>query len=116
MIANPKKRSKYRNKKTEVDGITFDSAKEAKRWKELQLLERAKKISGLKRQHKFPLWVNGVEIGSYVADFVYMDVEKGYATRFVVEDVKSEITREIPLYKWKKALMKAVHSIEIVEV
>ncbi|MBS6476088.1 MAG: DUF1064 domain-containing protein, partial [Clostridiales bacterium] len=41
---------KYRSKKTTVDGITFDSRREAARWQELKLLERAGSITELERQ------------------------------------------------------------------
>lgn len=49
------RRSKYGNRKTVVDGIVFDSQKEAQRYRELLLLERAGKISYLDRQTKFTL-------------------------------------------------------------
>lgn len=48
-------RSKYGNRKTVVNGIEFDSRKEAVRYQELRLLERAGKISGLRLQEKFVL-------------------------------------------------------------
>ena len=51
----PKKSSKYGNKKIEYNGEVFDSKKEYKRWCELKLLERAGKISDLKRQVKYVL-------------------------------------------------------------
>jgi dsDNA-binding SOS-regulon protein len=44
------KYNKYLNKKTEIDGITFASKKEAKRYSELKLLEKAKKIEDLQLQ------------------------------------------------------------------
>src|SRR6185295_14364812 len=74
----PLKPSKYKNVKTEVDGIKFDSKKEAKRWQELKLLEAAGEITDLKRQVKYPLTAtNNRSDGkterecSYMADFVY---------------------------------------------
>ena len=48
-------RNKYGNKKTVVDGITFDSRKEAKRYQELKLLEKAGEIKDLRRQVKYEL-------------------------------------------------------------
>ena len=54
----PKKSSKYGNKKIEYNGEVFDSKKEYKRWCELKLLERAGKISDLKRQVKYVLMCN----------------------------------------------------------
>lgn len=82
--------NKYNAKKTIVDGISFDSAKEAKRYGELKILQRAGKISDLKLQEKFVLIpaqrINGKIVErecSYIADFTY--TENG---RKVVEDVK----------------------------
>lgn len=106
-----KKPSKYNNKKTEVDGIKFDSKKEAKRWQELQFRLRSGEISDLQRQVKYRLAVNGVHVCDYVADFVYRE---GLAT--VTEDVKSDITRKKRDYRIKCKLMFAVHRINIVEV
>jgi hypothetical protein len=47
--------SKYKAKKTVVDGITFDSQKEAQRWCELRLLEKAGVIKNLQRQVPFEI-------------------------------------------------------------
>lgn len=102
------KRSKYGNRKTEVDGLIFDSAREAKRWSELRLLERAGRIADLKRQVRYALDVNGQPICHYVADFVYRADGQP-----VVEDAKGFRT---DVYKLKAKLMKAVHSITVVEV
>lgn len=98
-------RSKYGNKKVEVDGIKFDSKKEAQRWGVLRLLEKAGHVQGLRRQVTFPLVVNGIKICSYRADFVYTRNGKE-----VVEDAKGFIT---PEFKLKQKLMAAVHGIEI---
>lgn len=87
--------NKYRNIKTIVDGIKFDSKKEAHRYSELSLLEKAKKINALTLQPRIPLMVNGKKIGYYVADFQYLVNGKT-----VVEDVKSPATKT-PLYKLK---------------
>lgn len=99
---------KYGNRRTVVDGITFDSAKEARRWGELQLMLRAGYISDLERQVRFRLDVNGKPVCAYIADFRYQRAGKP-----VVEDAKGFAT---PEYKLKKKLMAAVHSIEIEEV
>lgn len=99
---------KYRNKPTEVDGILFDSMKEAARYVVLRSKERMREIEGLHLQVKYPLAVEGVPICSYVADFVYR--EHGV---LVVEDVKGMRTRE---YKLKAKLMLAIHGIKVREV
>ena len=104
--------NKYHAIKTEVDGIKFDSKKEAARYQELKILEMAGIISSLEIQKKFELKVNGFKVCDYYADFFYYDNEN--ETR-VVEDVKSKATRT-PVYRLKKKLMFACLGIEIVEV
>jgi len=104
------KRPKYRNKKTVVDGMTFDSKKEAQRYQDLKLLQLGNDISDLKIQPEFKLHVNGFLVCKYRADFSY--TERG---EYIVEDVKSEITRKNRAYRIKLKLMKAVHGIDIKE-
>ena len=55
MVIKHYKPSKYNNKKIEIDGITYDSKKEAKRHQELIFLERTGEINDLRRQVKFVL-------------------------------------------------------------
>lgn len=81
--------SKYKNKKTQIDMYIFDSTKEAKRYRELKLLEMAGEISNLELQPRFLLQESFKKNGKtyrkieYVADFKY--IEKG---KTKVEDVK----------------------------
>lgn len=104
---------KYGNKKTEVDGITFDSQAEARRYKALKLLERAGEIQSLELQPVYELVPSVTLYGRkrtavrYKADFRY--INNGQT---VVEDVKGMRT---PVYNLKRHLMKAVHNIEIKE-
>ena len=92
--------SKYRSRKTTVYGITFDSKKEANRYCELRLLEMAGKIKDLELQYQFvlqpPFKKNGKTIRAitYIADFVYFDLER---KKIVVEDVKGYKTKEYML-------------------
>jgi hypothetical protein len=92
--------NKYSNKKTKVDGITFDSKKEAKRYKELKLLEKAGVIKDLELQPKFlivdTLRKNGKTFKkrSYIADFMYYDNER---KKTVVEDVKGYKAKLYPI-------------------
>jgi len=102
---------KYRNIPTEVDGHKFSSRKEARRFGELKLLERAGEISGLRLQPAFPLDVNGVPVCRYVGDFAY--VREGVE---VVEDVKSPITRKNPTYRIKAKLFRALKGFSVTEV
>lgn len=106
---------KYRARKTEVDGIVFDSKLEAHRYRELQLLERAGEISDLQRQVKYELIPSQKLDGkvveravTYVADFVYTENNKR-----VVEDTKGVRTKD---YIIKRKLMLYVHHIRIKEV
>jgi hypothetical protein len=105
-------RSKYGNKKVTVDGIRFDSKREAKRYGELKLMQMAGEISDLCLQVRYPLVVNEVKIGFYIADFVYWDKNVGISGQEIVEDSKGCKT---PVYNVKKKLMKAIHNIDIYE-
>lgn len=98
---------KFRNVKTTVDGITFASKKEAKRYCDLKLMVKAGVFKDLTLQPEFPIEVNGVKICKYVADFSYYENGKR-----VIEDVKGFRT---PAYRLKKKLMLAVHGINIFE-
>lgn len=109
--AEPKP-SKFNNEKVESDGIKFDSKKEAARYHELVLLERAGQISQLRRQVTFGLTVHGELVCNYIADFVYIDLQG----KRIVEDVKSDITRKLPVYRIKNKLMEACHGIAINEI
>ena len=124
--------AKYHNRKITRDGESFDSVKEYHRWCELKLLERAGVITDLKRQVKYELLPaiyetyerysektgkrlkNGrklIEHGvSYVADFVYKDLETGQT---VVEDAKGVRTDD---YIIKRKMMLRFHGIKIREV
>ena len=120
-------RSKYGAVKTTVDGITFHSAKEARRYQELLLLQRAGEIWELECQPRFVLSVPSTSgylaraakaltagglfrVGVYVADFKYRDKD---TVPYVVEDVKGFKT---PLYRWKKKHVEAQYGITIREV
>lgn len=109
------KPSKYRNRKKEVDGIVFDSEKEARRYTDLKLMERAGEITALELQPEFRLEVNGRHICTYRADFSYLPaVRPGlFLNTRIIEDVKGVLT---PVYRLKKKLMLACWGIEITEV
>jgi hypothetical protein len=107
--------NKYKNIKTNVDGITFDSKKEAGRYIELKMLLKAGEISDLQLQVPYELMptiklegqtFRGIK---YVADFVYKDKDG----KTVVEDAKGMRT---DVYKMKKKLMAYIHKIVIKEV
>lgn len=126
---------KYNNKKIIVDGIKFDSKKEALRYKELKMLEKAGIISNLQRQVKYTLipaqyertdevYTRGKDKGkpkkgrlierecAYYADFVYM--QDGNT---IVEDVKGyRDGQAYNLFVIKRKLMLYVHGIIIKEL
>lgn len=107
--------SKYHARKTVVDGITFDSRREAKRYGELKLLERAGVIRDLKRQVRYEL-IPAFDVGvkhyrptSYVADFVYTDCKTGAE---VVEDCKGFRT---DIYRLKSKMFAHKFGVVILE-
>lgn len=100
--------TKYRAKRTELDGMQFDSKREAERWQQLKLLEKAGIVKNLQRQVTYECWVNSRLICKYRADYVYDDAEKGH----VIEDAKGFRT---PVYRMKRKLVEACHGINILE-
>jgi hypothetical protein len=111
------RRSKYGAKPTTVDGVRFASQKEARRYVELKMLEKAGEINSLKCQWPYVLSAPQIYVPcthpdagkSPIADFIYYDTHG----TFHVEDVKGFKT---PLYKWKKRHVEAQYGIEIREV
>lgn len=112
---------KYGNKKIKYDGLTFDSKKEASRYKELKILEQLGEIKDLQLQKPFTLIpsqyqiINGKKKSlerpvKYKADFVYFDNEK---KEVVVEDTKGYKTKD---YVIKRKLMLYIHGIQIKEI
>lgn len=126
MAWNNHNRSKYGAKKVEYNGMVFDSKRECRRYKELQILQQIGAISELRTQVKFVLIParreadtvgkrGGIIKGnlierevSYIADFVY--IENG---KTVVEDAKGMRT---PEYILKRKMMLYFYGIRIKEV
>lgn len=122
--------NKYGAKKVQINGITFDSKREAIRYQELRLLQRAGKIKDLELQKEFELipaqyeqisreeYIKGkgkktrgkcIERAcKYKADFYY--IENG---RQVVEDTKGFKTKD---YIIKRKLMLYVYGIRVKEI
>ncbi len=101
--------SKYRNRITYRDNIRFASKREAARYQELLLLQRAEAISHLELHPKYDLVVNGKKIGFYKADFRYISQDG----QTHVEDAKGVRTA---VYALKKRMVEAIYSITIEEV
>ncbi|WP_303286872.1 DUF1064 domain-containing protein [Acinetobacter baumannii] len=115
-----KGRNKFNASKVTLDGMTFDSKKELKRYIELKAMQQRGEIFGLEHHAKFELAPKTKIEGEkrtkpalrYFADFTYYLINGEY----IVEDVKSIATRKLPSYRNKKHLMKTVHGIDIREV
>lgn len=107
--------NKYRAKGQYFDGKWFSSQKELRRYRELELLQRAGKIKDLVCQpvFKFPIKYDSGRVMSYKADFQYTENPGRPNAYRVVEDVKGFKTQ---VYKIKKALVKHFHGVEIKEV
>lgn len=108
-----KRPNKYNAKKTVVDGITFDSKAEAKRYGELLLLQKAEKIEGLRVHTPWPLFAahqttsETTLVGRYESDFDYFDNDDG---GLIVEDVKGMMT---PFSAWKIKHFEAQYGIDV---
>lgn len=126
MVWNNHNRSKYGAKKAEYNGMVFDSKRECRRYKELEILQQIGAISELRTQVKFvliPAQREPDKVGkrggkikgdlierevSYIADFVYVENDKT-----VVEDAKGMRT---PEYIMKRKMMLYFYGIRIKEV
>lgn len=114
--------TKYHSKTTVVNGIKFQSKKEANRWAELQLLERGGAIFDLCRQVRFELLPSQKDLKTgkvierpvyYIADFMYKQKQPDGGIRTVVEDTKGFKTAE---YILKRKMLLYMKGIQIVEI
>lgn len=110
-VANPIKKNKFNAKKVLIDGITFDSTKEGRRYQDLKLLQSQGEINNLELQVKYSFVYNFITIGTYRADFVYFTKDG----TMIVEDVKSPITRKKADYRLRRRMMAAFFGIDILE-
>lgn len=104
------KLNKYKAVKTTVDGVIFDSKKEAKRYQELKILQNLGIIQGLRLQPEYEVSVMGQKVCKYRGDFWYLDTK---TQKPVIEDVKG---MKPPVYRLKKKLVEACYGIKIIEV
>lgn len=107
------RQSKYHAKRTSVDGITFDSKREADRYLVLKSMEEDGTIEDLRRQVRYEL-VPAFDVDGkhyrpvcYVADFTYR--ENGHE---VIEDVKGVVT---DVYRLKRKLVAYRYGMNIRE-
>lgn len=109
LMEKNKRRKKFGNVSSEVDGIKFDSIKEAKFYGQCKMRVAANDLIKFEFHVVFPLDVNGVHICDYEADFVLYHPD-GSAS---VIDIKSDATENLSTFQLKKKLMFAVHGIKI---
>ena len=105
--------NKYNAKRTQLDGIWFDSDGEAKRYAVLKLRERAGEITRIECQPVYKILVNDKLICKYKADFRYFEIG---AQKQIVEDFKNPVTAKNSTYRLKKKLVEAIYHVKIVEV
>ncbi len=108
-----KKGSKYRNSKTDYNGVVYDSKLEARY---AECLDMFKKISdphvGVRRwygQVRYPIEINGIKVCTYIADFL-IEYKDGHKAVHDVKGVRTDV------YILKKKLMRAVYGIDVVEI
>ncbi len=101
MTKDYRKYNKYNAKRTMVDGTTFASKLEARRYNELVLLQKAREIRYFLRQ--IPFYLPGQK---YICDFMVVHND----STIVYEDCKGMV---LPLFKAKKALVETLYPIEI---
>lgn len=121
-VARQAPRNKYGARRTQVDGIWFDSIKEANRYQELKVQARTGAIDDLELQPAFPLHVMELfrslppiqitTVGTFTADFRYLDIG---TAEIVVEDVKSDYTKT-EAYRLRKRLAEVIHGIHVREL
>ena len=119
-LVEPVRANKYHAHKCTVDGIRFDSRKEARRYEELKMLVVAGAITSIDLQPEFPITVRElwradghlVACGRFRADFRYIDLVSG---EVVIEDAKSPATKTTA-YRLRKRLVEAIHGVTIREV
>ncbi|RKZ75172.1 MAG: hypothetical protein DRR19_29510 [Candidatus Parabeggiatoa sp. nov. 1] len=96
------RRNKYHAVKTMIDGLTFDSKKEATRYRELKLLEKQGLITDLKLQPAYLLQEGFRYAGKMVRSVQYFaDFEYKQNGKIIVEDTKG---METDVFKLKRKL------------
>lgn len=113
------KRNKYNARKTVIDGITFDSQKEAKFYIALKQMEKEGIVRDIELQPKFWLKIGDVDVkikskgypngrrASYRADFKYFDMNHQKMIYVDVKGFDTEVSR------LRRAIVEAIYGIEI---
>jgi hypothetical protein len=117
------KRSKMRNVITVVDGIKWKSAKQARRYRDLKLMQEYGDIRLLRWEVTYHLIVNNIEITTYRCDFEYVtragdriveDVKPTYKSAKAEKEYKA--TGAYKMFALKKRMMAAIYGIDVKEV
>ena len=108
------RKSKYKNRITEVDGHKFHSAKEANYYRTYKALEKRGVIRDLELQPRFDIVINGQKVGFYKADFAYRDKRQegrhiGWSCKRII-DVKGIDTA---LSRFKRKCVEALYGIKV---
>lgn len=104
------RRHKYRAQPTEIDGIRFDSKREATYYASLKVRQIAGEIDGLELQPRYDIYMKGKKVCTYVADFRFNDKVMGKRRVVDVKGFKTQV------YKLKKKLAEAAYpGLEIEE-
>ena len=98
------------------DGIKFDSGKEADRYEELLMKQKAGLISDLKVKPTFKIMVNEQFLCNYTADFSYREPREVIVEDTKGKDPKTGWDTRTPVFNLKKRLMRIVLGIEVREV
>jgi hypothetical protein len=115
LLARPRKRGRFgvapKDERT-MDGVTFDSKREMRRYAELKQMERAGLIRNLELQPAFPVFLNGERLCTFTADARYFTA----AGECVVEDTKSSGTQKDAAFRLRKRAAELFYGIKITEV
>jgi hypothetical protein len=112
-----KKKNKYRNQKVEIDGIKFDSKKEANYYSDLVIKKNAGLIADFERQVCFDIIVNNIQIAKYFLDFKVINLD-GTIHYYDVKgkDKVSGKWIKSDVFALKKKLVEAIYSLKIEQV
>lgn len=107
--------NKHHAKRTNIDGHTFESGDEARRWVYLRALEAAGEITDLRAHPSWEFVIDGQRVGKFTPDFQYTVAVGLNRGEVIVEDFKSPSTKT-EAYQLRKKLLWACHRIAITEV
>jgi hypothetical protein len=96
-----------------VNGIVFDSRKEAVRYSELLLLQRAGEITSLEPQVECKVVINRKHFCTFTVDFYYVDKRRNVA---VYEEIKSSGTAKDAAYRLRRKAAELFHGIVVTEL